>query len=47
MTTLPVRGISIKSGKVTKKPPKMSVSKKIGQKAKADREAAKWKAKSK
>lgn len=47
MTSKPVRGITIKDGKVKRKPSRMSVSRKIGQKAKADRQEKQWKAKSK
>lgn len=44
MTSVPVRGITIKDGKVVKKPPRLSVSKRIGQKAKAERQEKAWKA---
>lgn len=46
MTSIPVRGVKIKDGKLVKKPPRMAPVLARGQKHKADRQAKQWAAKS-
>lgn len=47
MTTLPIRNITIKGGKVQTKPPRMPAGQKRNKAMKAAREEKAWKAKSK
>lgn len=47
MTTLPIRNITIKGGKVQAKPPRMAAGQRKNQEAKARRLEKAWKAKAK